>query len=27
VSYEETQLHIVQKRPRLRGRGNGSFGG
>ena len=27
VSYEETQLHIVQKRPRLRGRRNGSFGG
>jgi len=27
VSYEETQLHIVQKRPRLRGRSNGSFGG
>jgi serine O-acetyltransferase len=27
VSYEETQLHIVQKRSRLRGQGNGSFGG
>src|SRR5712671_1013743 len=27
VSYEETQLHIVQKRPRLRGRRNGSFNG
>src|SRR6185503_6271374 len=27
VSYEETQLHIVQKRPRLRGQTNGSFNG
>src|SRR3989440_9416832 len=27
VSYEETQLHIVQKRPRLRGQTNGSFSG
>src|SRR5438105_73977 len=27
VSYEETQLHIVQKRPRLRGQGDGGFGG
>src|ERR1700745_3770109 len=27
VYYEETQLHIVQKRPRLRGQTNGSFNG
>src|ERR1700747_2244147 len=27
VSYEETQLHIVQKRPRRRGQTNGSFNG
>ena len=27
VSYEETQLHIVQKRPRLHGQTNGSFNG